>query len=283
MARSRVIGTLVATAAATGIAIGVVATRDDGTSTAPVAPAPAAATADTVPPGATLRPRTNAAESAEAAVRGFLDAERAGDYAASFDFLSDADRALFGSAAGWVADHADYVPPVEAYEVESVSGDAVVSVVDYTPGLDAVGGLVPGRARVTWTAVPGEAWGVALDATVVEPQHPADTTAPDAVRAWAESRQACREPVGQWQGDLLGAPALADRLCDTEGSPAVGAPTTLGPAEGAPFSAAFGDEVSLWARVVPVDGPVPLRAVVAPLDDDWVVVGVLAAGPGAGL
>lgn len=277
MPRSRTIGTVVVAAA---LGIGFVATRDGDERPQPTAPI---ATADTVPTGSTLTPRTHAAESAEAAVRGFLDAERAGDYATSFDFLSDADRAAFGSAAGWVADHADYVPPVEGYEVASVDGDAVVTDVDYTPSLDAVVGLVPGRARVTWTAVPGEAWGVALGATLVEAQHPDEDAAPGAVERWAESRQACGEPTGEWSGDLLGAPALADALCDTDVAPAGGAATLLGPAEGAPFSAAFGDEVSVWARVVPVDRPVPLRAVVAPLGDDWVVVGVLGAGPGAGL
>lgn len=244
-------------------------------------PAPPVASAE--PIAADVPARTVRAASPEEAVRGFLTAEQAGDYAASFDFLSDADRGLFGSAAGWVASHADYVPPVEGFEIEGAEGASVVATVRYTPSLDAVIGLVPAAARVTWAVADGEAFGVDLEATTAEAQLPSDERAPAAVLAWAEQRQSCGEPTGEWRGDLLGVPAIADELCDSSGEPTVGAPEFLGPAEGAPFSAAFGDEVSSWARVVTVDGPVPLRAVVAPLDDDWVVIGVLATGPGAGL
>jgi hypothetical protein len=238
----------------------------------------------TVPASAEAPLRSVSATSPEDAVRGFLTAEQAGDYEASYDFLSDTDRAGFGTAEGWVASHADYVPPVEGFEIEAADAQTVVTLVRYTPSLDAVVGLVPAQARVTWAVTEGQAFGIDLELTTAEALHPSDEGAPAAVLAWAEQRQACApRPDGQWSGDLLGAPALAEALCAAAGTPAVGVPALLGPAEGAPFSATFGDEVAAWARVVPVDGPVPLRAVVAPLGDDWVVVGVLAIGPGAGL
>ena len=47
-----------------------------------------------------------------------------------------------------------------------------------------------------------------------------------------------------------------------------------------PVVAAFGDQSSDWARVVTVSGSHPLRAVLAPLGDTWIVIGVLAAPPG---
>jgi hypothetical protein len=46
--------------------------------------------------------------------------------------------------------------------------------------------------------------------------------------------------------------------------------------ESGPFVTAFGPETGSWARVVPVTAPVSLRAVVAPIGDEWVVVGVLS-------
>ena len=43
-----------------------------------------------------------------------------------------------------------------------------------------------------------------------------------------------------------------------------------------PLQTSFGADVVSWARVVPVESGSPLRAVVAPIDDRWTVVGVLA-------
>jgi hypothetical protein len=43
-----------------------------------------------------------------------------------------------------------------------------------------------------------------------------------------------------------------------------------------PLQSSFGAEVVSWGRAVTVEGAVPLRAVVAPVDDRWLVVGVLA-------
>ena len=253
-----------------GLGVGgtaAVAARDGGA-------APAATTTTTTAPTTVTdaAPRTVEATTPEEAVRGFLDAEQAGDYERSYDFLSDADRAAFGTAAGWVAAHADLVPPIEGYDLVADT----TAVVRYTPSLDTIVGLVPARATVTWAVSDGEAFGISLEGTTSQPELPSADGATTAVQAWVDG---CADPAREWDGDLLGSPSLAEGLC--EGT--AGAPTTLGPAEGAPFSAAFGVEVSAWARVVPVDGPVPLRAVVAPLGDDWVVVGVLATGPGAGL
>jgi hypothetical protein len=54
-----------------------------------------------------------------------------------------------------------------------------------------------------------------------------------------------------------------------------GAVAPLAQVDAAPLQTSFGADVVSWARTVTVEGPVPLRAVVAPVDDTWTVVGVL--------
>ena len=39
---------------------------------------------------------------------------------------------------------------------------------------------------------------------------------------------------------------------------------------------AFGPAAAQWARVVSLDGPLPLDVVTAPMGDRWLVVGVVA-------
>lgn len=226
------------------------------------------------PPGA-------AATSPQAAVEGFLSAEIAGDLTASFGYLSEMARRGFGSPEAWTAAHADLLPPVTGYEIEQVAppgadGEAeVVALVEFEPGLDEVVGLVPERSRVTWaTAGQDGSWGVDLAATTLEPQYLSDESAPAAVEAWAEAHQECR-PAPSWDGNLLGSPALAERLCGAPGAVEVGDAGPLSSVDSAPFFAAFGPEAAQWARVVPVTAPVPLRAVVAPIGQEWLVIGVL--------
>ncbi len=228
------------------------------------------------PPGAGAGdPRT--------AVEGFLDAEVALDFPSSFGFLGAASRIEFASPQGWVAAHADVLPPVRAYEIEAVEepddGDEaeVVALVTFEPGLNQVVGLVPERARVTWvTVADDETWGIDLATSTFEPLYPSEDSAPGAVREWAEAHQGCG-PAPSWDGNLVGSPALADGLCGVEGAVEVGDPTTLAEVDAGPVLSAFGPEAADWARVVPVTGPVELRAVVAPIGQQWMVVGVLPA------
>jgi hypothetical protein len=49
----------------------------------------------------------------------------------------------------------------------------------------------------------------------------------------------------------------------------------------APLQNSFGADVVSWARTVTVEGAVPLRAVVAPVDDRWLVIGLLGPPGGA--
>jgi len=227
------------------------------------------------PPGAD-------APDPRSAVEGFLDAEIAGDFATSFGYLSAATRAGFGSPARWIASHADLVPPVESYEIEEVGEpDArqaraeVLALVSSTPSLDQVVGLVPARSRVRWvTAGSAGSWGVDLGASTFEPLYPPDDQAPGAVRAWADALQSCGE-APTWEGSLVGSPALADPLCGSTGEIQVGGAERPDDVEVAPLLTAFGPEAAEWARVVPVSAPVALKAVVAPVGEQWLVIGVL--------
>lgn len=227
-----------------------------------------------VPPGA-------GADSPEAALTGFLDAEVAGDYESSFGYLSAEDRTLYGSPAGWVASHADAIPPVLAYELEPVdAGDGqatAVSTVTFEPGLDQVVGLTPGRAQVTWDLRQGAdgSWGVSMgETTTFEPLYPSEEGVGPAAQRWVTSRQACETPSNEF-GGLIGPDALADALCGADGELELGEPAPLGDIEEATYSTAFGPETAQVVRVVRVSGPVELGVALAPIGDEWTVIGVV--------
>lgn len=277
---------LASVALGVGLATGIGALRGDDTS----APATTGAAGDAPTGNSTDVPELTGnaepgrpASSPEAAVTAFLDAELAGDFEESYLLLSAADRDEFRSPAGWVANHADVLPPLAEYTVAEVTGDGsgggtVVTELRLDPRLDTVTGLVPERARATWVTVAEDGgWTVALAESSLEPHHPPDAEAPAAVQAWAESHQACA-PDGE-HTLVLGLPALATQLCGADGTVSVGevAPFTEG-FDTNSFLAAYGEPVLEWARVVPVTGPVPLKAVVAPVGRDWLVIGVLDEG-----
>ncbi|CAN5914806.1 hypothetical protein BH23ACT10_BH23ACT10_05800 [soil metagenome] len=221
------------------------------------------------------------ADSPTAAVEGFLSAEVDGQLADAFGYLSTDDRETFGSAAEWVAVHADALPPVTGYTVADVDADGdraqITGTVAFEPGLDQVLGLVRPQADVTWTAVrdtQGD-WGVDLTDSELLPVYPDDDQgAVDAAQRWAQARQQCRTE-GEWDGGLVGSPALADALCGTDGPVEVGQAAALDDIDAPAFNAAFGPDVGMWTRVVTVTAPVPVRVALAPIGDRWEVIGVM--------
>lgn len=225
------------------------------------------------------------ADSPQAAVEAFLTAEQAGDTETSFAYLSDAVRVEYGSAAAWRADHPDALPPVTGFEFDGEpTGDGdqveVPTTTSFESSLDTVVGLVPASALTSWLTVQEEGgWAVDIFATRQQPVLPSDEAAIGAVQTWAEERQRCGEPE-QYTG-LRGREDLAEALCGTDGSVQAGAVAALQEFDAGPLTGSFGAEVRSWARTVELDGPVPLRAAVAPVDDRWLVIGVLApAGQG---
>jgi hypothetical protein len=223
------------------------------------------------------------ADSPREAVVAFLSAEQDGDTETSFGYLSDALRVEYTTPAAWTADHPDVLPPVVDFSVE---GDPaadqqsarveVATSMRYRSTLDPIVGLVPARAQASWTAVREDGgWAVDLAATTQRVVFPPDADATSAVQTWAEQQQSCADPQ-VYAGGLRGRTDLADMLCGSTGDVRAGAPQPLSQLDAPPLQSSFGADVVSWARVVPVDGPVPLRAVVAPVADRWLVIGVLS-------
>jgi hypothetical protein len=211
-----------------------------------------------------------------AAVERFLEAEVARDHERSFALLVAEQRQSYATPANWRAAHGSIFPVVgfDIVDDAAPTGRVVVDV-RYRPGLDEVIGLVPGRARTAWTVRrEGGGWLVDVGAVDIEPSYPSQRDVRGVVRRWVDARQACR-PAAEYAGGLVGRASLADGLCRTPGSLAIGPVTALAPADSAAFVSAFGPPAASWARAVQLAGPVELTVVLAPVGDEWLVVGVV--------
>ena len=236
---------------------------------------------DPVPQASPSEPPDDPALSPRDAVQRFLDAEAAQQYGVSYGLLSASDRDEQESRAGWTADHGD-LPAITGFRLESVQvhddrADVAVSL-RLHPQLSPTDGIVPGRARATYVTVAEDGgWRVAFGRSSLAAEYPSTASAPAAVRGWARARERCAH-APEFVGGLLGAAARADQLCGAHVAIDVGRAVRLPETDqDQPFLAAFGSEVHEWSRVVPVDAPVRLRVVVAPLGERWLVVGVLPA------
>lgn len=255
-----------------------------GSLTGPGDPAPASAIEGDpgpVPPApergrSSVAPGSPAA-SATDAVEAFITAEAEGDFETSFSLLSEAQRAEYGSLAQWRNAHADFFPVVGHGLVEATDG-TVRSEVEYRSGLDEVVGLIPARAVVEWAVVQeGGGWAIDFDASVVEPIYPDDGAAAEAVRDWATDLQRCEEP-DQYEGALVATADLvrtAESLCGRDGRIDAGVARGLDEFDASPLVSAFGTDALAWGRAVDLTGPAELTVVVAPVDDRWIVVGLL--------
>jgi len=218
------------------------------------------------------------ATSPQAAVEGFLTAEALGDFEASYAFLSQTDRVAYATPALWVAAHRDF-PLVTGFEVEAVTDATVTTLTAYRSTLDPVLGLIPARARGTWATVEQDGgWRVSFQDSTIQPLYPSDEGVAAAAQTWASAALECRAEA-QVEGVLLGAPGLAAELCDAEGELALGPVGVLTDGtETTALLSAFGPEVFTWARVVPMEGPIAMQVVLAPVEDIWQVFSVLPPG-----
>lgn len=226
----------------------------------------------------TITAPSGPADTPEDAVAQFLAAEQRGDFSASYELLTVDNREAIGTPAQWVAAHAD-LPAVTGWQLDDVQGDdttaVVIGTVGFRPTLDEVAGLVPGSAAATWqVTADGGLWFVDFDNSDLAPRYPADTSAPAAVRAWVAAAQRC-ETGPQYDGGLLGPAGLVESLCDADGEPQVSDPRPLETPELDVLLPPFGADAEVWARAVDVSRPVPLRALVAPRGEEWIVVAVL--------
>jgi hypothetical protein len=250
----------------------------------PAGPAPTYAAPVWEPRPAT--PPPDPAPGPADAVARFLDAEARRDFVTSYTLLAPSERERHRSPASWAAFHSS-LAPVSGFRIVSELPDEDRTTIRVElllePSLDEVIGLVPARADATLVTERAEGgWLVVHSAGKVEPIYTPDTGAGPAVEGWAAQRQQCGAPA-EYRGGLIGVPALADRLCRAS-RVRVGAPRRLAAyGDAAPLVSAFGPDVTFWAREVPVESDaVSLRAVVAPLCDNWLVVGVLPSAPAEG-
>lgn len=239
----------------------------------PTVPAPSGP--NRLEPATPAIPATPAATPRQA-IDGFLAAEISGDFAASFGYLSNSDRATAVSVGSWTQAH-ETLPIYTSYSIESDNGPTVVTQVSMMARLDETAGEIASSATVTWTTVQeGGGWSVKFSSAKVAPNFPDPTDAPAAALAWVAAAQA-GTPDTSYEGALLGNPEVVTKLAKLPGT------FTAEPIEDlaawpnvAVVTNAFGSDAVGWAKVVPVDGPVGLDLVVAPLADRWVVVAAVA-------
>ena len=215
------------------------------------------------------------------AVESYLVAERSGEIERSYAALSSVARQSAGSVADWAETRFER-PTIVDFEIDpaasgSPAGASAVIVqgeVTLEPRLDEVSGFVPQRADVEWKVVAEDGgWRVDLVDSSFSPILPDDRGATVAAEHWAAGRQQCRVD-GEYEGSLLGSPALGDELCGLEGDVVAGPASPLDDAMSTQVVAAFGPDAIGWARSVPLSGAAELSVVTAPYGDRWVVVGV---------
>jgi hypothetical protein len=226
--------------------------------------------------------------SARAALAEFLGAERDGLTADSFRLLSHVDQQDVGSADAWAASLPDRPRPLTfAVGPEQVmaDGEQITVAVTRRPSLDQFAGLVSARATQVWHVVhEGANWRVGAEPMGENPALPPIAAAPDVANRWVQASAASNWTAA---GALTGIPNLTGPMdlllapCGEHGSwTATGPAITLDQAEDTQaFVEAYGPDAGTWMRLVPVRGPhIHFLAAVAPLGDDWRVVGVTTDG-----
>lgn len=223
-------------------------------------------------------------ETPQDAVTGFLTSEATGDLATAYTYLSSEERSILGSSAAYVAQHADLMGRVTGFDVTGIELDGsdetvatATALVGFEPTLDVVIGLIPAKAEATIPLIrDADGWAVVFTEMAMTPVLPDEAEAIADARTYVEAAVACDPPVRGYSGRLQGQARLVDELCDATGEISLGDVGVLAdPVSIQPFLASFGDEVTVWSRVVPVSGPSELRLVLAPFGDDWTVIGAL--------
>lgn len=226
------------------------------------------------------------APTPDEAVRRFLMAEQQGDEAAAWDSLSAKDRQQHPSVAAWRKHRVVALPTITSFSVNtaaqlpSSAPDVrnIAVTLRLQASLNEIAGLIPADAdAVVATEQRDNGWYVNFAASRISFRYLSDTDVIKAARAWVAGRSACNV-VQQWRSSLYGdgAELRAKSLC-AKPSPAIDntVQSLSGRSDTASLLAAFGPNVGLWARVVTVDGPEPFDLVLAPVDRQWLVIGVL--------
>ena len=228
--------------------------------------------------------------SAGAALEAFMRAEATGESSVSYALLTSSSRARYPTPGAWVAARPNRLRPAAfcLRSVRSVATDAVEFEVAAThrSSLDPFVGLVPARSNQHWLVHRERAgWKVPSGPQRFEYLLPGDQTAAQAASAWVERLASCDPRAAQTlqaARHLYGPADLPVRPCRERGRWTAGAALTLDhAAEAQTLLAAFGSDVLTWGRVVPVRGPRShFYAALAPIGEEWRVMGVLSDGEG---
>ncbi len=228
----------------------------------------------------------NEPASARAALVRYLDAEITKTSDVAFGLVDAKTQQSDGPVANWQNTRANRLLP-EQYKVLSERSDAdgveLTISASRAPAVSALIGLVPAKSEETWRVVNDGGWRVVRGRPVeVRPLLPVDAAATTAGAAWLERAAACDDTGTaslQLTANLLGAPSIATSICKDKANWTAG---KAFPAAELPNStvlvSAYGPGVGRWARAVPVTGPSRYTIVLAPLGDEWRVMGLIPEG-----
>ena len=247
------------------------------------APLPTAGAADaTIPtPVVVSEPATP-----RAALEQFLNAEIARTPDASFALLDGPTRQTNGTVAAWQSTRANRLLPeqftVIGEKSTPVGTDLTISATR-TPAVTTVTGLVPAKSEETWRVVKDGGWRVVGGrATDVRPILPSDALATSAAAAWLEKVASCDAEGAlplQLSANLSGAPGFRDVPCKAKGTWTAGKAFPVSElVNSTVFVSAYGSSVGRWARAVPAVGNGRFTIVLAPLGDEWRVMGLVPQG-----
>lgn len=226
--------------------------------------------------------------SARDALDKYLTAETSRAFDVSFALLDSKTRQSGGPVASWQNTRANRLLP-EQFTIlgEKPVDDAVELTVaaTRTPAISPVTGLIPARSQETWRVVNDGGWRVVGGHPVdVRPELPADDIASSAGAAWLDKVKSCDNKGAetlQLSANLLGSPALRDAICKSKGTWSAGKAVPVAELPNSTvFVSAYGPGVGRWGRAVPVTGSNNARytIVLAPLGDEWRVMGVIPEG-----
>ena len=234
-----------------------------GSKKAPAAPAPA---------GSSPQP------SVTTAVHALLAAEERSDHVGSFALLDADGRKAYPDVAKWERRRSQ-LPAVTGFTVQAGPRPATaLAVVDHKPGLDPFIGLSPAQDRQVWTGRrTGGGWLLDPDPQT-DPVLPADDAAPPVAKSWASAVQACdkaRAKTFEGVDTLFGTSTEAAKLCGSTGEVTVGATERLasGPSS-QDIVAQYSTDALAWTRVVRVTFPHSFQIVLAPIGNQWRVIGI---------
>lgn len=228
----------------------------------------------------------NEPASARAALVQYLDAEITKTSDIAFGLVDAKTQQSDGPAANWQNTRANRLLP-EQYKVLGERSDAdgveVTIAATRTPSVSALTGLIPARSEETWRVVNDGGWRVVRGRPVeVRPVLASDEAATAVGADWLERAAAC-DKAGtaslQLSSTLLGSPVISKSTCETKATWTAGKAFPVSELPNSTiFVSAYGPGVGRWARAVPVTGPSRYTIVLAPIGDEWRVMGLIPQG-----